>query len=332
MASYQPAPNSTLGHTSQNSNETQSASPSHHTQYVEGVKDNIWAHPLSTEILAAQEAEAPEGLLNSFDPTSSNGHSRVDFNPTHTCAAQACKETFPNNYALEQHATKAHHKSFLCTCTTKFVRLSTLNRHIAAQTGPKHLFVYCDLNKGFAREDKLFDHLRAAHKFGESAIAQIRGKDRNPAQDGGRAPPTVTTADFAVPVSTPAGYPDGTGGVTLGQIGHTTAPSAGPAWVFDGNFTGFPMPQTGYVAARFTGPTEAFGGGLADFPMYQTGLGVGPSADPSAGSAAGLARVFEDVLTNCQLFDVADFQPFSAAEDFAGLDGDLESFEMNIEI
>ena len=78
------------------------------------------------------------------------------------------------NYALEKHASKERHKAFMCTCTIKFPRLATLNSHIAAQAGPRHYCIYCDDDKAFAPEDKLIDHLRGSHKFGEQAVAQSR--------------------------------------------------------------------------------------------------------------------------------------------------------------
>lgn len=161
------------------------------------------------------------------------GHLRVDFKPTHTCAT--CKETHPNNYALEQHASKARHKAFLCTCTTKFVRLATLNRHIAAQAGPKHHCDYCDDNKGFARSDKLIDHLRASHKFGEKAIARIRGQGGDQPGNLGLGVPMATTADLALPATTSAGHDAALDHVMIHQAG----PSAGPADFFDGGLNNF---------------------------------------------------------------------------------------------
>lgn len=157
----------------------------------------------------------------------------------HTCTA--CKQTYPNNYALERHAAKERHKAFLCTCTTTFVRLATLNRHIAAQAGPHYYCDYCDDNKGFAREDKLIDHLRASHRFGENAIAHFRSHARVQVQGNGHAPPTVATTGADQPVSTSAGHHAGSGAVSVGQAVFSAGTSSGPSGSFDGGMNNFPV-------------------------------------------------------------------------------------------
>ncbi|KAL1858015.1 hypothetical protein Daus18300_010127 [Diaporthe australafricana] len=159
---------------------------------------------------------------------------------------------------------------------TEFVRLSTLNRHIAAQAGPKHHCKYCDDNRAFAREDKLVDHLRAVHKFGANAVAEIRAQGRHQPQESGRTHPTVTTVDFAVPMSTPAGHSDAPDGAPAGQTGSNAGLSAGV--------------------------------GLTSFPMFQ--------ADFIAGPSSGLAWVPQGDLTNFPKLNAAGIQSFSAAEDY----------------
>lgn len=161
-------------------------------------------------------------------------HSRIKFDPAHTCAA--CKQTYPNNFALEKHAAKDRHKAFLCNCTTKFVRLATLNRHITTQAGPKHHCTYCDGNKGFAREDKLIDHLRASHKFGDRAIAQFRSQARAQPEGNGLA-----ATGTALPVSTLNGYGAAPGDFALGHTGYPAGPSVVPSEVFNGGIAEFPM-------------------------------------------------------------------------------------------
>lgn len=164
---------------------------------------------------------------------SSGCHRRINFNPTHTCAT--CKGTAPNNYALERHASQKRHKAFLCNCTMEFVRLSTLNRHIAALAGPKHHCNYCDDNRSFAREDKLIDHLRASHKFGEKAIAQVRRQARSRSGVKGLASSTTTTPGTSLTVSTSAGHQaalDVTGAGLQDLSGYSTGPSADPIGIF----------------------------------------------------------------------------------------------------
>lgn len=131
----------------------------------------------------------------------------------------------------------------MCTCGTKFVRLATLNRHIAAQAGPKHQCTYCDGNRGFAREDKLIDHLRVSHKFGENAIAQFRSQARAQPKVNGHTSSTVATPGAGLPVSTFAGCDAAPGGIGA-QAGYSAGPAAGPAGIFDGSLADFPMFST----------------------------------------------------------------------------------------
>ncbi|KAG6358242.1 hypothetical protein INS49_014126 [Diaporthe citri] len=229
MANYQAPHHFTPDHRGENNLGAQSAGSSHPVQHAQGVMDGTSAHPLPTQVPSASLAEETTGV----------GHTRVHCNATHTCAT--CKVTCPNNYGLEKHAAKERHKAFLCTCTTKFVRLATLNRHIAAQAGPKHRCIYCDGNKGFAREDKLIDHLRASHKFGDKAIAQFRSQARAEPKGNGLASSAVAATGTALPVSTAAGYDTAPGGMALGHAGYSAGPSAVPSGVFDGGITDFPM-------------------------------------------------------------------------------------------
>lgn len=118
------------------------------------------------------------------------------------------------------------------------MRLATLNRHIAAQAGPKHYCDYCDDNKGFAREDKFVDHLRGSHKFGDKVIAQIRSQTRVQPEATGRGQPTVGTTGVVLPVSTSAGFDAAAG---IGQGGYSAGTSAGPAGIVDGGLDDFSM-------------------------------------------------------------------------------------------
>lgn len=115
-----------------------------------------------------------------------------------------------------------------------------MNRHIVAQAGPKHYCTYCDSNKGFAREDKLIDHLRASHKFGDRAIAQFRSQARSQTNGDGHASSTVATTSAGLPVSTSAGCGFAPGGIAA-QAGYSAGPAAGPAGIFDVGLVDFPM-------------------------------------------------------------------------------------------
>ncbi|KAJ0116749.1 hypothetical protein J7T55_009899 [Diaporthe amygdali] len=207
MANYELPHSFTLNHTGENIAQAQSAGSSHPVQ-----------HPEDLDI----------GITRCIDATCGSTSTQPTLVPPAGRHA--------NNYALEQHASKARHKSFLCTCTTKFVRLATLNRHIAAQAGPKHHCDYCDDNKSFARPDKLIDHLRASHKFGEKAIARIRGQGDDQPGNLGRGIPITTAADLALPATISAGNEAALGDVVMGQAGS----SAGPAGFFDGDLNDFP--------------------------------------------------------------------------------------------
>lgn len=101
--------------------------------------------------------------------------------------------------------------------------------------------MYCDGNKGFAREDKLIDHLRASHKFGDNAIAQFRSQARAQPNDNGHATPVVATAGTALPVSTSADYGAAPGGIALGDAGYPAGAGFGPSGISDVGITGFPM-------------------------------------------------------------------------------------------
>lgn len=210
--------------------------------------------------------------------------------PAHTCAI--CKETAPNNYALEKHAAKERHKAFLCTCTTGFVRLATLNRHIEAQAEPKYHCIYCDSGKGFAREDKLIDHLRASHKFGKKAIAQIRSQTRAQRKGNGRASPAVAAIGAELPISTSAGYDAAPGGAP-GQAGNSAGPSTGPASVVHGGLPDFAM---------FSATDLQPFGSVQDYPW------------------TGAAGDFADFDFSGLDFSGVDFSGL----DFADIDGDLD--------
>lgn len=227
-------------------------------------------------------------------------HARINFKPIHTCAT--CKAKCTNNYSLEKHAAKESHKAFLCTCNTGFGRLATLNRHIAAQAGPKHHCIYCDDNKGFAREDKLIDHLRASHKFGDKAIAQFRGQARAQRDGNEYASPAAATTGVALSVSVSAGHDGAPGGIP-GQAENSAGPSAVPAGIVNG--------------------------GLADFAMFSA-ADLQPSGSVQDYSWAGAAVDFAGVDFSGLDFSGVDFSgvDFSGL-DFADVDGDLDMAGMD---
>lgn len=230
----------------------------------------------------------------------SDDHARINFIPTHTCAA--CKAKYPNNYSLEKHAAKERHKSFLCTCTTGFGRLATLNRHIEAQTSPKHHCTYCDDNKGFAREDKLVDHLRASHKFGDKAIAQFRSQARSQRDGNEYASPAAATTGVALSVSVSAGHDAAPGGI-LGQAENSAGPSAVPAGIVHG--------------------------GLADFAMFSA-ADLQPLGSVQDYSWAGAAVDFAGVDFSGLDFSGVDFSGvYFSGLDFADVDGDLDMAGMD---
>lgn len=213
----------------------------------------------------------------SYPPTR---HARIKSNPTHTCAT--CKETAPNNYALERHASQKRHKAFLCICTMKFVRLATLNRHIADQAGPKHYCDYCDDNKGFTREDKLIDHLRAGHKFGEKAIVQVRSRTRAKAEANGLASSAAMTTGTALAVSTTIGHhavPDAT---VAGPSGASAGLSAGSAGNFDYGSVDLSMFNAVELQPFNTGSQNSFPGAAESFSGSNVS-GVEFSGDDFAG-------------------------------------------------
>lgn len=131
-----------------------------------------------------------------------------------------------------------------------------MNRHIAAQSGPKHHCTYCDGNKSFAREDKLIDHLRASHKFGENAIAQFRRRTRASPQGNGNTSFKVATTGTALPGSISGGY-EAALGVVVGQAGY----SAGPAGMVDGDLADFLMPSAAEL--------QPFGF-VQDYPLFDS--------------------------------------------------------------
>lgn len=222
-------------------------------------------------------------------------HARINFKPAHTCAA--CKSQCSNNYSLEKHAKKESHKAFLCTCTTGFVRLAILNRHIAAKAGPKHHCTYCDDSKGFAREDKLVDHLRGSHKFGDDAIAQFRDRVRSRRDGNGQASPAAATTGTALPVSAAAGNDATPGGISG---------------------------QTGYSTGLSTAPASVVHGGVADFPMLSA-AGLQPSGPVEDYSWTGAAENLAGFDFSGVDFDGFDFSAF----DFADVDGDLDMSGMD---
>lgn len=265
--------------------------------------------------------------FNSLD----RGHARFSFNPTHTCAT--CKETAPNNYKLERHASQERHKAFLCNCTMKFIRLSTLNRHIAAQAGPKHHCSYCDDNRGFAREDKLIDHLRASHKFGEKVIAQFRCQARSQSGVSGRAS-AATTADTVLPALTSTGdnaAPDVTAAGLQGLPGYSAGPSTGPIGVFhdgvvDHSAYSDAGPQPFSTAGHYplagasgdVADSNVFGGGFHGDHFARFGVSIPGS------SGAGFPGVDSS--------DVNFFGADVAGVDFNDVEVDLEFADFDVEL
>lgn len=203
----------------------------------------------------------------------------------------------------------------------EFVRLSTLNRHIAAQAGPKHHCSYCDDNRGFAREDKLIDHLRASHKFGEKAIAQFRSQARSHSGVNGLASSTTATPGSSLAVSTSAGHQaalDVTAAGLQNLLGYSNGPPADPVGVFDNgivNHSGFnyaglqPFSTAGqdlWPGASGDRAFNVFGGGF-DGDHFSS-FDVPAPTLPNAGSSGVVSS------------DVSFFGADIAGEDFADID------------
>lgn len=171
-----------------------------------------------------------------------------------------------------------------------------MNRHIATQAGPKHHCTYCDGNKGFAREDKLIDHLRASHKFGDKAIAQFRSQARAQPNGNGHAFPAVATAGASLPVSTSAGYDAAPGDIVLGGAGYSAGPSGDPSGVFNGS--------------------------IADFPVFSA-ADLQPFESVEDYSWLGAAENFADFdFSGIDYADV-DFAGVDGGVDMSGMDGEL---------
>lgn len=259
-------------------------------------------------------------------------HVRINFNPTHTCVT--CKEMAPNNYALERHASQKRHKAFLCNCTMEFVRLSTLNRHIAAQAGPKHHCSYCDDNRGFMREDKLIDHLRASHKFGEKAITQFRGQARSQSGVNGLASSTATMPGTSLTVSTSTGHQaalDVAAADLQGLPGYSTGPSADPIGVFHrGVVDQFTFNDAGLQPSSTAGhhPLAGTSGDVAGINVFGGGF-HGDHFTRFDVSVPGLSSAgFSGVNSS----DVNFFGAEVAGVDFTDVEVDLEFADFDVDL
>lgn len=132
-------------------------------------------------------------------------HARANSHIAHTCSA--CSTSFPNNYQLEQHATKSKHKAYLCTCRKAFTKLSALRRHFEESTPARgHQCPLCD--NYFKRPGHVEQHLRLVHKKPNDVIKDLLSALRSrPRRESGQA----STASAAVPttgcVDAQADYP-----------------------------------------------------------------------------------------------------------------------------
>ncbi|KAI2462887.1 hypothetical protein F4781DRAFT_162552 [Annulohypoxylon bovei var. microspora] len=76
-----------------------------------------------------------------------------------------CHGIFSNATQLNKHAKDTSHKSYGCTCGTKFSRLDALTRHINSKSNeiPKYPCERCDNHQGmngFHRRDHLVQHMK----------------------------------------------------------------------------------------------------------------------------------------------------------------------------
>lgn len=92
----------------------------------------------------------------------------------HKCAV--CLIVFDANRDLESHAKDSGHSAFFCSCNKSYNRLCSLIRHINGEAGVKVFACeWCD-EKTFSRLDKLRDHWKTFHKFGQRALDKMKNQ------------------------------------------------------------------------------------------------------------------------------------------------------------
>ncbi|KAK7722822.1 hypothetical protein SLS63_009096 [Diaporthe eres] len=200
---------------------------------------------------ATQELKTPTEKPRTLDPAllspaSFLEHTRLEGPTPNTCLV--CNVSFPTNSGLESHAKDAGHSAFLCACDTAFRRLSTLARHINANTGPGYQCELCG-DRTLPRIDKLYDHLRDGHKVSPTVLDQHRNKALGRARKASRP---IKPALAPAPVATTQVAPSG---------------GFGPSWSPAGQMNGMagrhtmsaaPSSLNGINSAHFTNFTDDF--------------------------------------------------------------------------
>lgn len=159
---------------------------------------------LTTTLPRKTPTEKPRTLDPALlSPASFLEHTRLEGPTPNTCLV--CNVSFQTNSGLESHAKDAGHSAFLCACDTAFRRLSTLARHINANTGPGYQCELCG-DRTLPRIDKLYDHLRDGHKVSPTVLDQHRNKALGRARKASRpTKPALAPAPVATTQVAPSG-------------------------------------------------------------------------------------------------------------------------------
>lgn len=180
-------------------------------------------------------------------------HSRVESDLPHTCTA--CSASFPNNYQLEQHATKNKHKAYFCTCGKAFTKLTALKRHVEESTQAReHQCPLCD--KEFKRPGHVEQHLRLIHKKPKDVIKDLLSAQKLQQPQQLRQASTASTAGCTT------GFMDA-------QADHPIANPGGP-WTFGPIDFSAPAPA-GYPSSRPVDSSAFLSDFLAPAPGHITG-------------------------------------------------------------
>lgn len=146
--------------------------------------------PLRREL----STESPRNPLESVLSSSFLEHTRRKEPQVNTC--MTCHASFNTNSDLERHARIAQHSAFLCTCHASFGRLSSLARHINNSTGAGYRCGLCE-DRTLPRVDKIYDHLRDAHKVSQKVLDRYRNQAQGDAETS--RPIKSATASAASP-------------------------------------------------------------------------------------------------------------------------------------
>lgn len=221
-------------------------------------------------------------------------HSCNQSQPAHTCAT--CFTSFPNNYQLEQHATKNKHKAYLCTCGKDFAKLSSLRRHVGESTQTRqHKCPHALCDNEFKRPGHVEQHLRLIHQMSKDTIKDLlSGQKLQSHQQPEQANTTSAAAPMTVAMDAEADYPVVIpGGPWTGPIDFSATAPVGQTCSRPGYypafFSGLPAPMTGAVTGITPCSAQNFmmqAPGLPAYPAYpagavadQTGLPGLPAPD-----------------------------------------------------